>query len=100
MNASQQSIPTTRPEGPTRFGKHAGGVAEAAAHIEHTIALLDFERRHNRHAVVVQTADQHMFVFDELRNQDFVPEIDELVGFDLSRTHVFSPLCLEPRYYA
>jgi len=52
-----------------------GGVAETTADIENLVALFDRQRRKNSFAVVGQPVDQDVFVFNEFRNKDVVPEI-------------------------
>jgi hypothetical protein len=59
-------------------GQLHGGVAEAAADIEHAVAGIDRQRGEHRLAVLGEPVDEDMLEADELRRQDLVPEPDEL----------------------
>src|SRR5665811_2397139 len=54
------------------------GVAKTTANIENSVAFLDRQRRKNSFTVVGQPVDQDVLIFNEFRNQDFVPEIHVL----------------------
>src|SRR5690606_9520984 len=57
-----------------------GGVAEAAADVEHAIALGDLELREHGRAVMGESVHDHVPEADELGNEDLVPEVDVLRG--------------------
>jgi hypothetical protein len=84
-----EGVATIEPDDPARRPDHPGQrdrrIAEAAADIENAVALLDPQVREDGGAVMGQAIDQNVFVFDEFRNQDFVPEIDE---FGIAAHHI------------
>jgi hypothetical protein len=70
-------MPTTWPSGPDAPGELHGGVAEAAAYIEHAVAGMHRQGGEHRLAVLGEPIDEDVLEADEFRRQHFVPELDE-----------------------